>query len=220
MPVENVTQHPVTTSGGLLVGVGQYLIQYGATPPHDKASLLSFLSGLLIIAVGGLLRDPAFLKLLGGASVLALLLTGCATPAPSGPGAAVSDAQTQVRINAGVGGVTMLGCQLIPAADRGSVLAALTAADQVARVDPKQALLTLQANPATNWIWYALGDQLKSVQGITESQWWALAQGALRSAISGCAAGLGAQIAGSVPLPERLDRRAAAGETRRRGGVS
>ena len=54
----NITGSPLSTIGGILGAIAQYLGLNGATLPHDTGSWISFGFGLLIAIAGALGRLP------------------------------------------------------------------------------------------------------------------------------------------------------------------
>jgi hypothetical protein len=54
----NVAGAPLTTVGGLLLALAQYLMLNGDQRPHDLHSWLSFGLGAVVAVTAALLRDP------------------------------------------------------------------------------------------------------------------------------------------------------------------
>lgn len=116
---------------------------------------------------------------------LVALLLGCA--------GVKGGAGTQVLVNASVSTAAQLGCVAIPEASRSQALVELDAIDGLASVNVGQAyalLVAATATPANSYIWSGLHEVLDKLQALTSSEWVALAQGAIRSAVAGCRAGI------------------------------
>lgn len=54
----NIAGSPLTTAGGIIAAIGQYLLLNGANVPHDTQSWISFGAGLLIAIAGALVKQP------------------------------------------------------------------------------------------------------------------------------------------------------------------
>lgn len=119
MNFENFKAHPFTTIGGLLIGVGQYLVQNGATAPNDLKSALSLLAGAAITIAMGMIKDPQFLQALLAAAAKAnkapalvaalcasLLLSACTAKKPL-------TLEQQQAVTAASKGVALGGCILL-----------------------------------------------------------------------------------------------------------
>ena len=55
---DNAGGSPLTTVGGAVAAVGQYLTLNGAVMPHDLQSWASFVFGILLAVAGAFLKQP------------------------------------------------------------------------------------------------------------------------------------------------------------------
>lgn len=54
----NITGAPLTTIGGAVIAVGQYLTLNGTVLPHDQESWISFILGIVLAILAALAKQP------------------------------------------------------------------------------------------------------------------------------------------------------------------